>query len=204
MKLDLWFDFACPYCYVGHKLLLEGIKNSGKAIEINYRAFQLEPDNDNRDTIFLEKVKQRENLTDEQLNEKIDRIMKFSQENGLQINPMSIVDVNTRTAHKILKFPPEDKKEIVFDKIMSAYFVEGKDISDLEMLKDILGKSGVNFDGISKYNVSEEPVEELRIDRLDAEKIWFEKIPYAKLENGKVLEGVYTKELVAEFLADAE
>lgn len=202
MKLELWFDFSCPYCYVGHKILMDEIKKSGKDIEVVYRAFQLEPDNTNQSTIFVEKIKQRENLSDDELNAKIDKMMKVAENEGMPINPLSIVDVNTRTAHKILKFTPFENKEEVFNQIMKTYFVEGKDISDLEILKDILGKAGVNFDGISKYNTSEESAEEIRQDRLDAEKIWFEKIPYARLENGKSLEGVFTHDNVADFLAN--
>lgn len=202
MKLELWFDFSCPYCYVGHKILMEEIKKSGKNIQVVYRALQLEPDNSNQATIFVEKIKQRENLTDDELNSKIDKMMKVAENENMKINPLSIVDVNTRTAHKILKFTPDENKEEVFNQIMKAYFVDGKDISDLEILKDILGKTGVNFDGISKYNTSEESAEEIRQDRFDAEKIWFDKIPFARMENGKKLEGLFTHENVVKFLGD--
>lgn len=204
MKLELWFDFSCPYCYVGQKILKNVIDDLGKNVKIEYKAFQLEPDNSNHPTIFVEKMKQRNNLSESELDEKIEKMTRVAKNEDIPINPYSIIDVNTRTAHKVLKFTPDDKKDEIFSSIMNAYFVEGKDISDLEYLKEILGKHGVNFDGISKYNTSEEVEKELLIDRQEAEKIWFEKIPYARLENGKTLEGIFTVENVKNFLGDEE
>lgn len=47
MKITIWSDFVCPFCYIGIKNLEEALRKSGYTlddIEIEYKSFQLEPD----------------------------------------------------------------------------------------------------------------------------------------------------------------
>ena len=75
MKIELWSDYVCPYCYIGERNLETALKAlSGKEdVEIIYKSFQLDPDASYETTTTTkERVAKKYNYTMEQAQQMID------------------------------------------------------------------------------------------------------------------------------------
>lgn len=203
MKLTIWYDFACPYCYIAERLLQDEAKKKNVALDIAYRVFELSPEKTNERTHYNERVMRLNDMNAEEVDALFEEIKELAKEAGIEMDFYRIQDTNTRAAHKTLFFADDDKKAMVFDALMTAYFSEGRDLADRNVLKEILATCGVSFDGLSAYLTDDSVDQRIEEDRKQAQTIAFEVLPYIVAENGRVLTGVVHRGDVSRFLDEA-
>src|SRR5690625_3067646 len=102
MKIEVWFDFACPSCYVGNKTLEIAIEYFGKDkfIQTEYKSFQLEPNVKNESTEKVLDVLQRKYQLSVQKKEELQRdLIEKADQIGLNIDFVDTLSRDTYDAH---------------------------------------------------------------------------------------------------------
>lgn len=150
IKLDIISDVVCPWCIIGYKRLEQAISEMGieDKVELEWQPFELNPDmpaegEDIQEHIARkygstpeESLRSRANMTN--LGE--ERGFKFEFSDGKRI-------VNTRDAHILLDYAKECGKQTELQmRLFEAYFSEGKDVSDRQILTQELKRVGLNVD----------------------------------------------------------
>ena len=166
IKIDIVSDVVCPWCTVGYKRLEKAITELGiqDKVEIEWQPFELNPmmpaDGQNLNEHMMEKYR----MSPEQLKQTQQHMVNAANDVDFDFNfdDKSLM-VNTFEAHILLEYAKGFGKQTELKmQLMRAYFSDGKDVSDKNILKQALLDVGLNAEeALSKLN-DEEAIKEIR------------------------------------------
>lgn len=147
MKIEIWSDIACPFCYLGLTKLQKAIENLNlnDEVEIELRTFLLNPglktDLSKSITQYLQEHKQ---IPMDQIAAMNARIVQQGQEFGIDFQMDKIVLANTIKAHLLLHEAHEQGLQWACKmRLLKAYFSEGQNIDNLEVLQNLAQEVGL-------------------------------------------------------------
>lgn len=200
MKITIWGDFACPFCYMEETMLEEviGEIKDSEEVEVELRAYQLSPD---APVIPVETMEQHfmteHEITAEEAIAQMTRITKMAARAGLDYNLAGVQVCSTLDAHRLMKLAYDVSDSKIALKLnfllFHANFIENKRLSDHAVLKTIAEAAGLKAEDIDAVLTSDKYADEVRADEEEAEKMNLEYIPYMRFPDGKVLQGVLSK-----------
>ena len=149
MKIEIWSDVMCPFCYIGKRnfeTALEQFEYS-KDIEVIWKSFQLDPEMPQVATEnYVDYLVQRKGMTVDQVKGMLANVTESAKQVGLSYDLDNSVLVNSLNAHKLLQFAnTKGLGNELEERLFSAFFTEGKNIADLSTLTQ-LGKE-IGLDG---------------------------------------------------------
>ena len=132
IKVDVWSDIACPWCYIGKRKFEAGAE--GFDVEVEYHSFELSPDTpvdfDGSAADFLAKHK---GMPIEQVRPMLAQVTAVAAEVGLDYDYDALQHTNTVKAHQLLHFAKAQGKQIEMkERLLRAYFVEGEHVGRTE------------------------------------------------------------------------
>jgi len=164
VKLDILSDPICPWCYIGKANLDRALEQAGDhPFEIEWHPFQLNPD------MPAEGVDRRAYL-EAKFGGKMEavqvyaRIEEAARAAGLDIDFGAIKRTpNTINAHRLIHWAGiEHRQSLVVSMMFKAYFKEGRDLGDVEVLADIADSAGLDAAVIAKLLQGENDLEDIR------------------------------------------
>ncbi len=197
IKIDILSDPICPWCYIGKARLekaLEAERDHPFAIE--WHPFQLNPDMpaqgmDRRE--YLEtKFGGRENAL--RVYGEID---KHAREEGLDIDFAAIQRTpNTINAHRLIHWAGiEGKQNAIVDALFKAYFREGRDIGNTEVLCDLADSAGLDAAVIGKLLASDADIDNIRQRDTHSREMGVNSVPTFIIANQHAVPGAQTTDL---------
>ncbi|TGA98321.1 DsbA family oxidoreductase [Sporolactobacillus shoreae] len=150
MKIEVWSDIACPFCYIGkHRLeeALSGFSHKDQ-VEVAFKSFELDPGapRSTEKTIY-EKLAANYGISIEQAKQNTKSLNLQAANVGLTLNFDGIKLTNTFDAHRLIKWAMHFGKEAaVTEKLFHAYFIESKNLGSLETLADIAESANLERD----------------------------------------------------------
>ncbi len=184
LVIDVVSDVVCPWCFIGKRRLEKAIAMSEVPVAVRWHPFQLDP------TIPPEGKSRRDYLeakfgTPERIAALHENVAAAGAREGIDFAFDKIeVSPNTLDAHRLVRWAAEDgHQEAVVDALFRAYFLEGRDIGN----HDVLGKiaAGVGMDGarVAARLASDEDREEVSADIASAQRIGVTGVPTFILAN---------------------
>jgi predicted DsbA family dithiol-disulfide isomerase len=146
MKVEIWSDIMCPFCYIGKRHFEEALKQFPEAdkIEIEWHSFQLDPGlpKPASDQNVYEYLAQRKGMSVEQSKAMHKNVEQMALAAGLNYNFDKTVVANSFDAHRLIQFAKtKNKGDEAEERLFKAYFTEGKNMCDtntlLQLAKDI-------------------------------------------------------------------
>ena len=128
IKVDVWSDIACPWCYIGKRKFEAGAE--GFDVEVEYHSFELSPDTpvdfDGSAADFLATHK---GMPIEQVRPMLAQVTAVAADVGLDYDYDALQHTNTVKAHQLLHFAKAQGKQIEMkERLLRAYFVEGRHV----------------------------------------------------------------------------
>ena len=114
MKIEIWSDIACPFCYIGKRKLEKAIQKlpDSSSIQIEWKSFQLNPDfQTNEDQNTLTYLSQTKGWTLDQTIQMTAQVAAMGREEGLNFDFEHTLVANTKQAHRLLHFAKEKGKQ---------------------------------------------------------------------------------------------
>lgn len=200
MKIEIFSDFSCPFCYIGEKELQRAIEQAGYTgqQEIEFKAFQINPKAPKEiGQNFLEYLMADHGMTMEEAKQMTVGIEKRAREVGLAYNYNDMKIAHTEKAHRLAKWTKQFSKEVAYNEaLMAAYFIEGKDLNDEAVLLAVIEDLGLNVVDAQEVLFSSEAfIEELNMDRYDAQQIGVKSVPFFVFENRYGIKGAEPNEV---------
>jgi protein disulfide-isomerase len=190
MKVEVWSDVMCPFCYIGKRNYEKGLQQFANAddIELVWKSFQLDPgiqnDRDNRMDVF-DYLSQRKGISRDQVVQMHDHVTKMAAAAGLDYHLDQTVMVNSFNAHRFLQMAKEkglgDEAE---EQLFYANFTQGKDFSDPGVLKELGLLIGLSEADVEASLTEERYAEAVNKDIEDARGIGVTGVPFFVF-NGK-------------------
>jgi predicted DsbA family dithiol-disulfide isomerase len=202
MEIDFFFDTICPWCYIGKRRLEQALaERKDQNIKVNWRSFLLNPDfppsgidqNTYLSSKFGSESRIRRvygNITDVGLS--VDIRFNF---NTIRHTPNSI------DTHRLVHFAgAEGKSEIALDALFENYFVEGKNIGDLNVLMAIANSIGLDAHAFAAHLESSEGIAEIYDANARAHRLGVNGVPSYVFNGSLVISGAQETNVLARML----
>lgn len=145
MKIEVWSDTMCPFCYLGkhnYESALKAFEHSGD-VELVWHSFQLNPDFPDQTperVSYYQYLADIKDLSYEQAEKLLNGIVDLANEAGLKYNLDKAEMFNSMNVHRIIqKAKSKELADIAEERMFHAFFTEGKYLNDKDTLKK-LGK----------------------------------------------------------------
>lgn len=205
MKIEIFSDFMCPYCYIGLKSLERAIEKSGVKPEIEFLAYELNPNIKSEHKKLKDTIKEKHNLNDYEVQGTMNRIVKYAKEEGLDYNMEDAIAANTHLAHLAMKYAKSVDKDHEFEEeLMKAAFIKGEDVGDIEVINKIASEIGLNVDEMLEFIDMDSTKALVLDDNHKAEALGVKVIPTYRIDEDRIIEGTLDTAEWIEILNGAE
>lgn len=156
MRIQLIEDTVCPWCRIGsHNLDLaieEWKKDHDEEVVIEYLPYLLDPVEPGSKENFRERFEKRKGIPAAQVDQMFQRVTDVGKQAGIHFDFGKVeIAVDTVPGHELIALVPEAKKADVIEAIMKAYFEDGKDIGEDEVLLQAARDAGVTPEEIAAF-----------------------------------------------------
>ncbi|MFI0355865.1 DsbA family protein [Actinomadura sp. 9N407] len=166
IKVDIWSDIACPWCFIGKRKFEEGLRRyaagTGPEVEVEYHSFELAPDTpvdfEGDEVDFLSGHK---GMPVAQVREMLARVTQIAADAGLAYDFDAVRHTKTLKAHQVLHLAKKRGLQLeMAERLFQAYFEQGRHVGHDEDLADLAADVGLD---------REEVLEALRAGTYDAD-----------------------------------
>lgn len=183
MKIEVWFDFVCPYCYIGKQRLAEALAMfpHRDQVEVVFKSFELDPEKaPYSGQSMAESFAESYGVSLEEAGQIFAKTRQLGAMAGLDFDYNNMKPTNTLDAHRLAHFARTAGKENeLIDKIFFAYFTQSRLISDPDTLADIAESAGLDRAAALKVlDESSRYLDDVRRDEAQAFEIYFEVVPH--------------------------
>jgi predicted DsbA family dithiol-disulfide isomerase len=182
MKIEIWSDVACPFCYIGKRRLeeaLSGFEHQSE-VEIEWKSFQLNPELKTTKTQSIyEYLAESKGWTVDYAKQMGQEVTAMAEELGLHYNMGATVVANTMNAHRLIQFAKtKNLGDDIEESLFKAYFMEGKDIDSPDALIEIAVNIGLNADEAKTVLSEMQYSEQVEFDAYEAQQIGVRGVPF--------------------------
>lgn len=204
VKLDIISDPICPWCYIGKTNLDKALAEIPEhPFTIEWHPFQLNPDMPaggmDRTTYLETKFGGKEGAM-----RAYAPVVEHSKTTGATINFDAMkVTPNTVDAHRLIHWAGiEQRQNYVVDLLFKAYFVDGRDIGDHEVLSDIADTAEMDAAMVAKLLASDADVDDIRARDAHSRKMGVQSVPTFIVANQHAVPGAQPPEMWAQVIKD--
>lgn len=147
MKIEVWSDIMCPFCYIGKRHLEAALsKFPNESVEIEWKSFQLDPTivpQPNKNV--YEYLAERKGMSVEESKQMHAGVVARAAEVGLDYHFEKAVISNSLDAHRLIQLAKtKGLGDAIEETFFKAYFTDGKDLNDKDTLMELCVGIGLN------------------------------------------------------------
>ncbi|WP_314647846.1 DsbA family oxidoreductase [uncultured Microbacterium sp.] len=209
ISIDIWSDIACPWCYIGKRNLEKGLEavagdDDAPQVNITFHSFELSPDTpvdfDGDEIDFLSGHK---GMPRDQVEQMLSHVTGVAENAGLQYRFDLLQHTNTVKAHELLHFAKEQgRQHEMEERLMSAYFTEGKHVGRIDDLVALADEVGLDADAAREALVSERYLPAVRQDQAQARAYGIQGVPFFVVDGQYGISGAQPPEAFENVLRD--
>lgn len=207
MKIEIWSDVVCPFCYIGKRKMEKALANfpNKDSIEIEWKSFQLNPDQKTDTSVnTLEHLANSKGWSMDQTREITANVVEMAKAEGLDFDFEKAVVANTRNAHRLIHLAKEsDKGNEMKERLLSAYFSDGRNVDDYSTLIELGKEIGLEEDKIREMLESGEFDQAVDQDIYESRQIGVKGVPFFVLDRKYGISGAQPDEVFTQNLEKA-
>lgn len=183
MKIEIWSDIMCPFCYIGKRHFEAALKQFPQAneVEIEWKSFQLDPTipkMEERVDVY-QYLADKKGMSLEQSKSMHQNVIQMAKNAGLDYNFDIAVVGNSKDAHRLIQFAKTkglgDQAE---EALFKAYFTDGKNMADMKDLIEIGTSIGLDSNELTSILESDAFAYEMMQDVQEAQNIGVQGVPF--------------------------
>jgi predicted DsbA family dithiol-disulfide isomerase len=182
MKVEIWSDVMCPFCYIGKRKFEKALAQFSEKdnIELTWKSFQLSPEIKTDVSKSIHQfLAEHKGMSLEQAREMNDQVAQMAAKVGLVYNFDKTVVANSFNAHRFAHFAKAHGKQNEAEELLfQSYFTNGKNIDDFATLMQLATKIGLNADELSEVLETGSYADDVRADITEAVQIGVRGVPY--------------------------
>lgn len=185
IKVDIWSDVACPWCYIGKRKFEAGSglfagAGDGRGVEVEYHSFELSPDTpvdfDGNESDYLA---QHKGISQEQAAEMLERVSGIAKQVGLDYDFSSMHHTNTVKAHELIHYAKANGKQAEMkERLLKAYFIEGGHVGRIDDLASYVGEIGLDEEDARSALERNDYLGAVREDQATAQEYGINGVPF--------------------------
>ncbi|WP_050465499.1 DsbA family oxidoreductase [Herbaspirillum autotrophicum] len=175
LKIDFVSDIVCPWCAIGLAGLNTALERIGPAtpVDLTIHPFELNPDLPAAGQDQLEHITEKYNISADQARANREQIRARAARVGFTMNRGDASRVyNTFDGHRLLAWAQQKNAQMTLKQVLlNAYFTDGKNIADREVLADLAAQAGLDRAEASEVLASDRFAQEVRAE----EALWVQR-----------------------------
>lgn len=212
MKIEIWSDVACPFCYIGKRRLEEALSQfeHKNEVEIEWKSYLLNPDQkSNTGQSLYEYLAEAKGWTMEYTMQVNEQVLTMAEEVGLHYNMDKAVIANTSDSHRLIQHAKSlGKGDAMEEALFKAYFIDGRNLADHQELIQIANHCGIDEVSAAAALENMDYTEAVQKDIYEGVQIGVRGVPFFVFDNKYGISGaqpleVFTRTLQQTYEAKA-
>ncbi|WP_037315539.1 DsbA family oxidoreductase [Salegentibacter sp. Hel_I_6] len=207
MKVKIWSDVRCPFCYIGKKKFENALADfQGKdEVEVEWKSYQLDPTlKTDPNVSMLDYFTKAKGVSKEQALQMFSGAKAMAAEVGLNFNLENSVLANSYKAHRLIQLAKSKGLDNeVKEELFKAHFVESINIDDSIVLEGLASSIGLNSTEIKDTLASDAFGYEVKQDELEARNIGVRGVPFFVIDDKYGISGAQPSEAFLQTLEKA-
>jgi predicted DsbA family dithiol-disulfide isomerase len=206
MRVDIWSDVICPWCYLGKTRFSQALSSFAHRdeVEVVYRSFELDPSypKDRRETTFA-MLRAKYGMSEADARGAESRIADLAAAEGLGFAPERPVG-NTFDIHRVLHLGlAKGVQAELVRAVDQAYFAQGRQVFDRDAISEIAAGAGLDAALAGDVIDGDAYAEEVRQDELQARQLGITGVPFFVFDMALGVSGAQPTEVLASALQQA-
>jgi predicted DsbA family dithiol-disulfide isomerase len=186
MRIEIFSDVICPWCFIGKRRFetaISRLRDRGVDVQVDYmfRPFQLDPTAPTDSPTPAKDAYAKKFGGPERATEILDHVTSVAAQDNITFNMDIAVRANTFLAHRLLSYGLKQHGAAVQiplkERIMDAYFTDGKNIGDIDVLADCAESAGIDRIEAHTFLSGDELVDEVRSEIAEAAEYGVTAVP---------------------------
>lgn len=146
MKVDIWSDVQCPWCFIGKRKFEAAVTQFGEPVEVEFHSYLLNPEAEvDFPGTTADYLSQKMGLPLDRVASMHERVSDIAKSVGLNYDFENQIQTNTTKAHELLHYAKAFGKQVELkERLMAAHFEEGKLVGRYEDLADLAAEVGID------------------------------------------------------------
>lgn len=199
MKIDIWSDIACPFCYIGFVQLKKAIDKfeHKNEVEVIHHSFLLDPEapQETQETLYSV-LARKKGITVKQAEQMNQQVTEYAASDGLEFHTEKAVPVSSFDGHRLIHFAAKQgMQDEMTHRLFKAYFTDGKSISDHSTLTKLAEEIGLHRSEVELFLKSDEMSNEVQEDLNIAVLYGIRGVPFVVVNDKYTLSGAQGEEI---------
>lgn len=180
IKVDIWSDIQCPWCYIGKRKFEEGAAQFDGEVEVEYHSFELAPDTPvDFEGTPSDYLSQRKGMSLADVELMLERVTGIAADVGLDYHYENVHQTNTIKAHELLHYAKAQGRQLdMKERLLKAYFVDGRHVGRVQDLADLAAEIGLDRDGVVRALESGQFLADVKADVALAQRYGIQGVPF--------------------------
>jgi predicted DsbA family dithiol-disulfide isomerase len=207
MKVEIWSDVACPWCYIGKRHFEEALGKFAHRdqIEVIWRSYQLDPNAPRTSEMTVnEMLANKYGVSIQQAAAMNERVSSIAAKAGLEYHLEKAHYGNTFDAHRLIHLASTHQlQDEMKERLFKAYFVEGLALGDTETLVSLATEVGIPADEARAALSDDAYADEVKADIKRARSLGIQGVPFFAVDEKYGVSGAQPAEVLHEVLEQA-
>jgi predicted DsbA family dithiol-disulfide isomerase len=197
--IHIWSDIACPFCMIEKKRLFDALPENSNVV---WHSFILQPDQiTDPDITLLQFLANSKGWSLEQTAQIQAQVTAMAKADGIEMNMDKVIPANTKRAHQLIQLHKDlPSVNAVVSKLFDAYFRDGLNIDDLDVLQHIHIQAGGKTDAFDRLN-HPEIILQVQQDIQQANQMGVRGVPFFYFEDHFTISGAREQEVFRQAIA---
>jgi predicted DsbA family dithiol-disulfide isomerase len=208
VKVDIWSDIACPWCFIGKRRFETAAAEfaaAGGELEVEYHSFELAPDTpvdfEGTEVDFLVRHKR---LAPAQVEQMLTQMTELAATEGLSYDFDALQHTNTVKAHELLHFAKSKGRQLeLVERLFAAYFEQGRHIGRVDDLADLAAEIGLDRAEAVEALTTSAHLAAVTADKEQAVAYGISGVPFFVIDGRLGVSGAQEPAVFAEVLREA-
>jgi predicted DsbA family dithiol-disulfide isomerase len=180
IKVDIWSDIACPWCFIGKRRFEAAVKAAGLPVEVEFHSFELSPGTPAEfPGSHHEFLAGHAGVSLEQAAAMGERVTALAAAVGLRYDYDRLQTTNTVLAHQLVHYAKmRGRQAEMKERLMKAYFEEGRHVGRIPDLADLAAELGFDRDDVVRSLTAGEHLADVRADVALAGELGIRAVPF--------------------------
>ena len=207
MKIDIWSDVVCPWCYIGKRHLEAALGEFAHRddVEVEWHAFELDPAAPRvREGNYIDRLSRKYGVAPSDAQAMIDRMSNTAAEAGLRFRFDIARPGNTFDAHRLIAMAGEHGvQDAVKERLLAGYMTEGEAIGEADTLVRLVAEAGLDADEARAVLATDAYTQQVRDDEAAAAGMGVSGVPFFVFDRRLAVSGAQPAALLERVLERA-
>ena len=204
MKIEVWSDFVCPFCYIGKRRLEAALEEFShqEHVFIEYKSYELDPDAKvNSRMTMNELLAEKYGMSIEKVKEMNENVIRQAADVGLIYNFDNLQPTNTFDAHRLTQYATKQNKgNEMTERLLKAHFTESAHIGDHHTLIKLAVEIGLDQEEVGAILQTCKNTKNVRHDEEQAKEMGVQGVPFFVFNEKYAVSGAQPIEVFSEVL----